>query len=459
MKSNLLIKHNQRSLAHRTTARSVNTSEQRALKRINGNANRIEDADKTIHNWYRFVLSYPPHLVRTYIKDFGLAKNSVLLDPFCGCGTTLVEGKLCGIKTVGVEANPFAHFASKVKTSLKIDSERLVQNANKIAKAVTKILASQGINDDEIFIPNKKSINLRTLPIGQEDLLLSDSLSPVPLHKTLILLNSIKSLGEKDLIEHELLALGKSLVFSISNLHFGPEVGLGKIKKDAPVISTWLAEIQQIASDLSSLTRKKLPTSKVLLADSREIGTLFPKNYIDAVITSPPYPNEKDYTRTTRLESVILGFIKDKAELRQFKKTLIRSNTRNVYKGDTDDKWIEQHPEILRIAKAIERRRIELEKDSGFERLYAQVTRLYFGGMAKHLDQLRKILKPGAQLAYVVGDQASYLRVMIRTGQLLRDIAIALGYEYVRTDLFRTRFASATRAELREEVIILKWNG
>jgi hypothetical protein len=72
---------------------------------------------------------------------------------------------------------------------------------------------------------------------------------------------------------------------------------------------------------------------------------------------------------------------------------------------------------------------------------------------------LRGVLCSGAQLAYVVGDQASYLRVMIRTGQLLAEIAQELGYELVRIDLFRTRFATATKEQLREEVVVLRWPG
>ena len=129
-------------------------------------------------------------------------------------------------------------------------------------------------------------------------------------------------------------------------------------------------------------------------------------------------------------------------------------NTRGVYKGDDDDQWIAQHPEIQRIADAIEQRRMEMGKNSGFERMYPRVTKLYFGGMARHLAELRTVLRPGAQLAYVVGDQASYLRVMIRTGQLIADIAQALGYGLVRFDLFRTRLAPATRELLRREVVV-----
>jgi hypothetical protein len=177
------------------------------------------------------------------------------------------------------------------------------------------------------------------------------------------------------------------------------------------------------------------------------------------VITSPPYPNEKDYTRTTRLESVLLGMIRSKAELRSLKKDLVRSNTRSVYKTDEDDALVAEHPEIQRIALAIENRRLELGKTSGFERLYPRVTKLYFGGMCRHLASLRPFLRRGALLAYVVGDQASYLRVMIRTGQLLADIAQSLGYQVKSIDLFRTRLSTATREQLREEVVVLQWPG
>jgi hypothetical protein len=199
--------------------------------------------------------------------------------------------------------------------------------------------------------------------------------------------------------------------------------------------------------------------AQALFADSRFVEKILTPNSIDAVITSPPYPNEKDYTRITRLESVIFGFIETKSDLRLLKKGLIRSNTRNVYKGDDDDKWIESYPEIGIIADEIEKRRIELGKTSGFERLYSKVTRLYFGGMAHHLASLRPILRPGARLAYVVGDQASYLRIKIQTGQLLGTIAEALGYQVDSIDLFRTRLATATKEQLREEVLVLTWKG
>ena len=77
--------------------------------------------------------------------------------------------------------------------------------------------------------------------------------------------------------------------------------------------------------------------------------------------------------------------------------------------------------------------------------------------MAQHLASLRPILRPGAFLGYVVGDQASYLRVMIRTGQLIGQIAESLGYKVESVDLFRTRLATATGEQLREEIVVLRW--
>ena len=236
-------------------------------------------------------------------------------------------------------------------------------------------------------------------------------------------------------------------------------MGLGRVKHDAPVVSVWLERVRTMCADLRQLRLLAATPAVAHGADARTVDQLLEPNSVDAVITSPPYPNEKDYSRTVRLESVLLGYLSSRSDLQAMKKGLVRSNTRGVYRDDEDDAWVRDDSEVERIAAAIEARRIELGKDSGFERMYHRVTRLYFGGMARHLVSLSRVLKPGARLAYVVGDQASYLRVMIRTGQLLAEIAKRAGYEVESIDLFRTRHATATREQLREEVLVLRWPG
>lgn len=425
--------------------------------------NKLQRHDRAAHQWYRFILSFPPHLVRDYIKKFELDESSSVLDPFCGTGTTLVECQKHGIRAVGLESNPVVCFASRTKLNWQIDPDEMWEHAQRVAALCDAKLEAFGLeNNREMLLletaQNFRPKDLLKLPADLTKLILKNSISRLPLHRTLVLLETLEENRDERFYDHERLALITALVNEISNLHFGPEVGVGPAKFDAPVVSLWLDNVRAIADDLKNL--QSFPrTAMVHQADAREVSKILRPRSIDAVITSPPYPNEKDYTRTTRLESVLLGFIKSKEDLRSLKRSLVRSNTRGVYRADRDDLLVDGHLEIERIAAEIEQRRIALGKTSGFERLYARVTKLYFGGMKQHLADLRGILRPGAKLAYVVGDQASYLRVMIRTGELLADIATSLGYEVIGIDLFRTRLATATRDQLREEVVLLRWPG
>lgn len=412
--------------------------------------NQLMHQDRAVHDWYRFILSFPPQLVRHYLLQFGATDTTVVLDPFSGTGTTLVECKKQGIPCVGLEANPVACFASQTKLHWLSSADQLRDEANKIADAVQQELSLMPVDG---LKPE--------LPEATEKLLFKNAISPVPLQKVLTLLGHIDRASHADVYNHQRLALAKAAVLA-SNLRFAPEVGISKkVKADAPVIDLWLNEIATMVSDMKALetSAPNYPKASVILGDARTPDEYLTPQSIDLVITSPPYPNEKDYTRATRLEAVLLGFLQNKADLRAVKQNLIRSNSRSIYVQDTDDDWIKKYPEVLKLAQEIDDRRKAWGKTSGFSRLYARATKLYFGGMAKHLAVLRSVLKPGAQLAYVVGDQASYLRVHIQTGKILQRIAQDLGYDVVGLDLFRTRRASKTEVDLREEVVLLKWPG
>ena len=425
--------------------------------------NRVRSKDRAVHDWYRFVLSFPPHLVQHYLERFAISPSDTILDPFCGTGTTLVECKKSGIPSVGIESNPMARFASGVKVDWLISGDRLREYAETVGSSTRNVLAQQGIdewNGLPLFATTgEPPCPLLELPAARLNLLLKNSISPLPLHKTLVLLAAIDGHGGSHEQQYGRLALANALVNRIGNLKFGPEVGVGQVKHDARVVDVWIDIMQKIASDIEAHKDRAGIPAKVMQADARAAGEVLEPESVNAVITSPPYPNEKDYTRTTRLESVILGLIRNRQELRSLKQNLIRSNTRGVYISDDDHHGVADNAEIQRIAGAIEKRRIELGKTSGFERMYARVTRLYFGGMHRRLASMRSVLKPGARLAYVVGDQASYLRVMIRTGQILSQIAESLGYVVTGIDLFRTRPSTVTGEQLREEVVLLEWPG
>ncbi len=132
-----------------------------------GEINKLLDQDRPAHDWYRFVLSFPPHLVRHYIERFGLCQDHRVLDPFCGTGTTVVECKKLGIPGAGIEANSFAHFAALVKVDWSPDPDELVRHSEYIAESALAQLEKDGIEDNPllstVYSVDYPRQNLRTL--------------------------------------------------------------------------------------------------------------------------------------------------------------------------------------------------------------------------------------------------------------------------------------------------------
>ena len=408
--------------------------------------NKLRVEDSSIHDWYRFVLSFPPHLVQQYLETFCVDQTSFVLDPFCGTGTTNVECKKHGVSSWGIEASPLTHFVSKTKCVWANDTFNFLNTAKQIALAAARTINSLS--------------KPRTLSEEQTSLILKNSICEQPLSSTLVLRDSIRA-ANSPFEDYYLLALAKHIVYSYSNLKFGPEVGISRKKKESvDVVEIWLSEIERMETDLEYWKHHSSTFADISLGDARSIPKRDYIGKVDCVITSPPYPNEKDYSRTTRLESVILGFINTKDDLRNIKKGFIRSNSKNVYRSDNDAQYISNIGSINKLSNEIEERRLELGKTSGFEKLYASVVKQYFGGMARHLSELKPYLRNGASLAYVVGDQASYFQIPIRTSVLLGEVAESIGgYRVDRVDNFRKRFATATETWLNEDVLVLKYKG
>lgn len=408
--------------------------------------NKLRVEDSSIHDWYRFVLSFPPHLVQQYLETFCVDQTSFVLDPFCGTGTTNVECKKHGVSSWGIEASPLTHFVSKTKCVWANDTFNFLNTAKQIALAAARTINSLS--------------KPRTLSEEQTSLILKNSICEQPLSSTLVLRDSIRA-ANSPFEDYYLLALAKHIVYSYSNLKFGPEVGISRKKKESvDVVEIWLSEIERMETDLEYWKHHSSTFADISLGDARSIPKRDYIGKVDCVITSPPYPNEKDYSRTTRLESVILGFINTKDDLRNIKKGFIRSNSKNVYRSDNDAQYISNIGSINKLSNKIEERRLELGKTSGFEKLYASVVKQYFGGMARHLSELKPYLRNGASLAYVVGDQASYFQIPIRTSVLLGEVAESIGgYRVDRVDTFRKRFATATETWLNEDVLVLKYKG
>jgi len=284
--------------------------------------------------------------------------------------------------------------------------------------------------------------------------------------RLLIVRDEIESQCRREEPAHDFfyIALAHTIANGAGNFAFGPEIYRTKAKSDYDVLGHFARQSALMIEELKYVQKQGFANVPcVVNADDARVLRSAPEG-VSAVITSPPYPNEKDYTRTTRVESLLLKILADRAGLRAVKESLLRSNTRNIFVSDRDGEEAAEFNSIQSVCRQIEQRREELGKTSGFERLYHKVVAHYFGGMRRHFRALYPKLRRGARLAYVVGDQLSFLMVPVRTAALLGEVAIAEGYKVVGCDLWRERIGTKVRncpdkkttVRVVEEVLILE---
>ena len=401
-----------------------------------------------VHEWYRIILGYPDRLVTELLTRFEARPGQMVLDPFCGSGTTLVECMKMGIDSIGIDANPSSCFSANVKTNWRLNPDRLLELSEEIDGKIRRYVNRKVAHKSD---PTYKYLD-------ESGMLLRKWISRRPLLKAIALKHCIADLRTTSAYKNALmLALVAEVIDGAANVKFGPELYCGPCKKDAKVIGGFKSRVEAMAEDLRVVSQIEFGNARVLRGDSRQHGTfssICKRNSIAAVICSPPYPTEHDYTRNSRLELAFLEEVVDLASLRSIKKTMIRSTTKGIYVGDDDASLVKDNAIIRSLVAELEPK--IKTKSHGFAKLYPKVVREYFGGMKRHFKSIKPFLTADAHCAYVVGDQSSYLQVHIPTATILSQIAEQVGFETVEIKHWRNRWSTTTSREVHENILILK---
>lgn len=70
------------------------------------------------HCYHTYPAMMIPQIARTLIEEYKpKGRLDLILDPYMGSGTTLVEASLAGINSIGTDLNPLARLMGKVKTT------------------------------------------------------------------------------------------------------------------------------------------------------------------------------------------------------------------------------------------------------------------------------------------------------------------------------------------------------
>jgi hypothetical protein len=399
-----------------------------------------------IHHWYRTVLGYSDTVVGYLLDRFGLEHGDRVCDAFCGTGTTLVECMKRKIESVGIDANPSSCFAARVKTDWQLEGDVLLANVERIgARRGVLLRRRRFLEEDTTYAYIKDS-----------GMISRGWISPLPLRRAIAIKYAIAELRTTQRYRDALLlALISEVVGSASNVKFGPELYCGPKKSDWDVFGGFWTRVKTMAKDLN-LVKGRGAKCTVLDGDARNPSACVPKRLgqFSAVICSPPYPAEHDYTRNSRLELALLEHVVDRQSLRCIKKRMIRCHTKGIYKTESDASHASGYERIERIVRRIERKSVE--KTHQFAPLYGTVVREYFGGMKRHFAEIYPMLRPGAPCAYVVGDQAGYLQVYIPTAELLAEMARDVGFRIEEIVCWREGASLAGRRRMDERILILR---
>lgn len=423
-------------------------TQQRLLERINGSESNRQSTRYSAHGLHEYKGRFNPQVAKAILNIFGATPKHVVLDPFCGSGTSLVECAHLGIRAVGTDMNPLAVYLANAKLkSLGIPAATLKRDA---AAALARAKRSRAIQHPE----TERNAYLRSW------------FPPDVLSEIEKLRLAIESL-EADTVE-VLLAVASNLLreYSLQDPH---DLRIRRRKTPLPEDS-FLTAFERAANAYCDRMRDAQATLGVLAercraihTDCRRLPHDIPRAF-DMALTSPPYATALPYIDTQRLSLVWLNLLQPSKimdlEARLVGSREIRGESRkNLLLGMESNVASlpeSEHAFCLRLQKALSRR-------DGFRR--QAVPRLlyrYFSGMAEAFTAVRQRMKPHAPFALIVGSNHTILggtRFDIDTPRHLVNIAISRGWQHVETIPLQTyqRFGlHMNNATTSEALVVLR---
>lgn len=394
-----------------------------------------------VFDWYLMPEAYSAPLVYEAMAEFGVGRGDTVLDPFCGTGTTLLAARLWGRNALGIEVNPFLCFASTVKNRrtfnlplLRVEAENLVAAGR---------MAVEGAESSAEYLQQR----LPQMPRLERWISRRVALKVIALKASI---DEISSPEARDIFRLALAAILRG----VSNMKLSPHAfGSREVKQDAPVMQAFEVKLRKIVADIEWLQEQAYTgVSSVIESDVRSLGSMeHPLLPASLAITSPPYLNNLDYTMQTRLELFFLDFIESMDELKQLRKRMMICDAKATYKDVLDWKRVEEVSAIRMIAQAIDDRL----GDRGWGWDYGRMTRQYFGGILRTLEQVRPLLEPGAPFVLVVGESA-HAGVLVPVPELVAELGELAGYRRQDVRVLRTRRSSSHRIGLKESAVVLR---
>ena len=326
------------------------------------------------HNFHTYPAKFIPQIPKSTILQF-TKEGDTVLDPFCGCGTTLVEAKLLNRNSIGVDLNPIAVLVSKAKTNkLNNLDVGLVENIlNKIKLDIAN------------YYDNKKiGINYNLPEFNNRDHWFQQNV----LHELGIIKSHIQDINKRELREFLFTALS-SIIVMVSNQE--SDTRFAAIDKQIKPFRTFF----ELKKKLDNMNTRVLEFSEkcsnadvtICEGDTRNMNFL-KENSVDHIVTSPPYANTYDYYLYHKFR---------------------------MY-------WLDYNVKIVQDNEIGSRNRHSSKKE-GID--------TFKNELSLCLKEMSRVLKPQKYAVIVIGD--SVIRgELIRANKFMKEIAPLNNFEFVR---------------------------
>ena len=370
------------------------------------------------HGFHKYPAKFIPQIPQWAISKYSLdSKTNFLCDPFCGSGTSLVEGVLSGQNAIGIDIDPLSILISKVKTT-RIDEYELKKVAN-------WLLAEMEVMNEGTFLPECKTLS---------HWFTDDAINKLSIIRTLIdqISNKFgKTDGIRD-IQDLLIVCFSSIIRRVSNADNESQktyVSHTRVKIPEEVNTLFVSQLDYFIKRIVKFSHHTNPNSKVALIQSSSAESLKAKLegfQINLAVTSPPYIKAIDYIYNQMVELFWIGDIFQMQT--QTKQNSMKSNyignkqiPKLEYKNyDPNENCVG----IENIDETLQQIHIS-DKKNGQKHSY--ITYKYFLMMDKHFSEMAKCLNRDVHYVMVVGD-SNVSGVDVETANFLTKIAEKNGF-------------------------------